>query len=149
MTKTCEKNCCKDQKLNLKNLFFFKGWVGGTNTCYSWCFCFFFTLTSLQTAHLNFFPLGHTYGVFHYTCDGFFIVHKAVKRLSHVRVGMFFLWSRVKYTPQLTWLSDWLTGRPSVVCVCVVLLCSKSNWMIRQCVFYNMVSFLFECNGTM
>lgn len=93
------------------------------------CFYFDFATNRLHIWILTLwgirvFPLIHVWWLFH--------VHKAMKRLSHVTVEMFFLWSSVKYIHRLTWLSDWLTGRLSVICICVVLLYSKSNWMVRQ-----------------
>ena len=90
-------------------------------------------------AHPNFDPLGLTYSMFPLIQMWWlFHVHKAMKRLSHtgVEMKMFFLWSG-ELSPSIDRpidLADW--RRPSVVCIRVVLLYSKRNWMICQCVCF-------------
>ena len=83
-------------------------------------------------------PPGHTYGLFPpIHMRWLFHVHKAMKRLSHIGVEAFSLWSSVKYIHWLIdRLSDWLTDRLSVVCICVVLRYSKkkTEWFVNVCV---------------
>lgn len=83
-------------------------------------------------AHLNVDPLGLTYSMSPLIQMWWLVhVHKAMKRLSHTgeEMEMSFLCSSVKFIHRV---SDWLTRRPSVICIRVVLLYSKRKWMICQ-----------------
>lgn len=103
-----------------------------------------FTLTFLSNrAHLNFDPLGLTYIPPRCRCDGFSVFTKQwnVWVTNEWEKRMFFSLIQCWVHPSIDCLSDWQTGRLSVICICVVLLYSKRNWMICPCVFYNKVSF--------
>lgn len=75
--------------------------------------CFHFDFATTRT-RLNFVSLWCTY-VSHKTQDDFFNVLQAMKRVSHVRVGVIPAGTRCRVHPPL-----------SVVCICVVLH-SKGN----------------------
>lgn len=93
-----------------------------TNSSYLW-WMFLLWLCYTTRTRLNFVSLWCTY-VSHKTQDDFFNVLQAMKRVSHVRVGVFPTGTHCRVHPPL-----------SVVCICVVLH-SKGNWMVCQCVFY-------------
>lgn len=93
-----------------------------TNSSYLW-WMFLLWLCYTTRTRLNFVSLWCTY-VSHKTQDDFFNVLQAMKRVSHARVGVFPTGTHCRVHPPL-----------SVVCICVVLH-SKGNWMVCQCVFY-------------
>lgn len=123
------KNRCKDQESGVfsQNRYMWfqkkeKKHKKNTNSSYLW-WMFLLWLCYTTRTRLNFVSLWCTY-VSHKTQDDFFNVLQAMKRVSHVRVGVFPTGTHCRVHPPL-----------SVVCICVVLH-SKGNWMVCQCVFY-------------
>lgn len=89
-------------------------------------------LTNKCKHYLKFDLLGHTYSMFPRYGRWLFHVHGAMKHLNHagMETKMFFS------DPVLSASIDWRTGGPSLICICVVLIYFKRNWMIRHYVCF-------------